>query len=428
MAAPHSDQRALKTQERTKLILICAIISCALLTGPVSAYIFADGNWTEITSNASFGPRYDFGTATFNERLWVIGGHTRDGFFWGCLGNTTCDTNDIWSSADGKTWDQITPDAPFGPRSGMGVAEFNNRLWVIGGTARIGGNTEGVSKNDVWSSADGMNWTLVTPSAEFSPRGDLGVAVFNNRLWVIAGGTEGDMKNDVWSSSDGMNWTQVTANAKFSPRFGKGVAVFDNKIWMIGGISDSEYTDGINTYISEGGSQDVWSSSDGKTWVLDTPSASFYTQEFPSVTVFDNKIWILGGGLWETMTMQPKYPPPHAYNQIWSSTDGVNWTFENGSAGFCPRFLSGVTVFHNGIWVIGGTDNYDMFGDVWYMPRLAPSPTPTTVSLSSVTSSVPVAVSATTTQAGSDPFSGFVVVLTALGLCGYVIKNKNDKN
>ncbi len=44
------------------------------------------------------------------------------------------------------------------------------------------------------------------------------------------------------------------------------------------------------------------------------------------------------------------------------------------------------------------------------------------------TTAVPVAVSATTTQAGSDPFSGFVVVLTALGLCGYVIKNKNDKN
>lgn len=413
-----------------KLILICAIISCALLTGPVSAQIPAYGNWTEITSNASFGPRYDFGAATFNGRLWVIGGHTGGSLLWGCPDNSTCDMNDIWSSADGKTWNEVTPDAPFGPRSGMGVAIFNNRLWVIGGSAGIGGGIESTLKNDVWSSADGMNWTLVTSSANFSPRGDMGVAVFDNRLWVIAGGSEGDTKNDAWSSSDGMNWTQVTANAGFSPRYGKGVAVFDNKIWMIGGVSDSEYTDAAGyTHFSEGGSKDVWSSTDGKTWVLDNASEPFDYQEFPPLTVVDNKIWMIGGGVWETMPMQTKNPPPRAFNEIWSSTDGVNWTPGNGTAGFSPRFLSGVTVFQNGIWVIGGTDNYHMTGDVWYMPlsdsSLAPTaPVPTAFSLLPNTSAVP-AVPGTTAQAGSDPFSSGVVILTALGLCVHLIKRRD---
>jgi hypothetical protein len=386
------------------------------------------GNWTEITSNAGFGPRYDFGTAAFNDRLWVIGGHTQEGYMWSCSATTgttimsspddgktwvlenvttpvphaTCDTNDIWSSADGKTWDRVIPNAPFSPRSGMGVAVFNNRLWVIGGRVEIGGSSGNGLKNDVWSSADGINWTLVTPSADFGPRSDMGVAVFDNRLWVIAGGEEGNLKNDVWSSSDGMNWTQVTADAPFSPRYGKGVAVFDNKLWMIGGVSDSEYTDPATgyTYLNEGGSKDVWSSQDGKTWTLVNADAPFAFQEFPSVIVFDNKIWILGGGLWETMPMVTKNPPPHATNGVWSSKDGVNWTPENKTVGFSPRFLSGGTVFQNGIWVIGGTDNSRISSDVWYMPLSDSSPAPIAVvpaaySLPPDTSAVP-AVPATT--------------------------------
>ena len=417
-----------------KPIVICTIVLCTLLTGPVSAHVPSYGNWTEITSNASFGPRYDFGTAVFNDQLWVIGGHTQEGFMGGCpatSGSTilssadggktwvldnvttpvpqaTCDMNDIWSSADGKNWDEVMSNAPFGPRSGMGVAVFHDNLWVIGGSAA------GALKNDVWSSADGTNWTRVAAGAGFSPRSDMGVAVFNNRLWVMGGGNESAQKNDVWSSADGLNWTLVTANAEFNPRYGKGVIVFGNKIWMIGGTSDSAYTDAAGyTHISEGGSKDVWSSTEGKTWVLENASEPFAYQEFPPVAVADNKIWILGGGIWETMPMQTKNSPPHATNAVWSSTDGVNWTAEKGTAGFSPRFLSGVAVFRDSIWVIGGTDNDRISGDVWCM-SLPESPE---VALSATTSSPAPVVSGialSTTEASPLPVVLPVAVIAVM--------------
>ena len=101
----------------------------------------------------------------------------------------------------------------------------------------------------------------------------------------------------------------------------------------------------------------------------------------------------------------------------------------NGTAGFSPRFLSGVSVFQNGIWIIGGTDNHQISGDVWYIPLSdsSPAPTapvPTAFSLSSNTSAVP-AMPGTTAQAGSDPFSSGVVILTALGVCMHLIKRRD---
>jgi len=314
----------------------------------------------------------------------------------------------------------------------MGVAVFNNRLWVIGG-----GGANGTLKNDVWSSADGMNWSLITPSADFSPRRDMGIAVFNNQLWVIGGDAEGSLKNDVWSSPDGYNWTQVAANAEFSPRYGKGVATFDHKIWMIGGVSDSEYTGPTGyTYGSEGGSQDVWSSIDGKTWVLDNASEPFSSQEFTPVTVFDNKVWILGGGLWETATMVTRNPPPHAFNKVWSSTDGANWSLENGSAGFSPRFLNGVTVFRNGIWVIGGTDNDQIYGDVWYMPaNNSATSTASPIPTSTLPPQSPPSLSQTPASISTSPFSPLPttqsspisVWLSISALTGVVIVNVHLK-
>jgi hypothetical protein len=402
-----------------KIAIIMILVCCGLLIGTISAEMPIYGNWTEITSNANFSPRYDFGATTFNDQLWVIGGHIQKGYFWGCSGNSTCDKNDVWSSPDGHNWTLVTDNAGFSPRPGPGVAVFHDRLWVIGG------GTFGNMKNDVWSSSDGITWILETDNAGFSPRGDMGVAVFDNRLWVIAGGEYPNLKNDVWSSPDGKSWTQVTANAEFSPRFGKGVVAFGNKLWIIGGISDSEYTDPVTdyTYISEGGSKDVWSSTNGKNWTLVTADAPFKYLEFTPVTTFDNKIWIVGGGNWITLTRSPKpYIQPHAFSEIWSSPDGSNWTLEHEDAGFSPRFLHGVAVFQNGIWVLGGTDNGGISGDVWYMPLPVPTQTPaTTVPLSSNISSTVPAVQGTPAQAGIDPLTVGISLLIVIGT-GYCVK------
>ncbi|AGB02957.1 Kelch repeat-containing protein [Methanoregula formicica] len=386
-------------------------------TGIVGAEEPHTGNWSNVAISPEFGPRYDFGTAVFHDHIWVIGGHTRNGYFWGCSGNSTCDMNDIWSSPDGQSWEKVTDHAAFSPRSGHGVLVFHERLWVIGGSGT----------NDVWSSPDGVTWTLETGHAGFSPRSDMGVADFDNRLWVIGGGTFDNLKNDVWSSPDGITWTEITNSTSFSPRYGKGIVVFNDRLYLVGGTGDSTYTDPVTdyTYISEGGSKDVWSSKNGLNWTLVTADAPFKYQEFTPVVSANRKIWVIGGGNWETLAKHTKYASPHAFSEVWSSPDGNNWTLENEDPGFSPRFLQGVVVFKDGIWILGGTDNYRIAGDIWSMPLpgLARDMETTPTVSGNISPMQPVAL-ATTVQSGIDPISWGLLLLTGAAL-GYCLKKRN---
>jgi len=309
------------------MFIICTMIVLSLLTGVVSADTARYGNWTEITDNASI-LRYLPGITVFGDTLWVIGGR---GEFY---------QNDVWSSPDGKTWELVTDNASFSPRVSPKVVSYNNSLWVIGG------GDSNTNWNDVWSSPDGKTWNLVTDNATFSPRFGGAVGVFKNRLWLIGGNN-----NDVWSSADGKNWELVTNNANFSPRYGHSVVTFNDRLWVIGGNWNN----------------DTWSSPDGKTWTLINGSAPFRKMEYTPAIAFDDKLWIVGGGSFPS-THQTKYPPATDFNEVWSSSDGNLWTLETEHAGFSPRFLHGLVVFHDGIWVIGGSGGNGQ--DVWEMPLL----------------------------------------------------------
>ena len=55
-------------------------------------------------------------------------------------------------------------------RLAAGVVVFQNKLWMLGGTENYYFGDEKSAKNDVWSSADGKTWTLATANAGWSPR------------------------------------------------------------------------------------------------------------------------------------------------------------------------------------------------------------------------------------------------------------------
>ena len=75
--------------------------------------------------------------------------------------------------------------------------------------------------------------------------------------------------------------------------------------------------------------------------------------------VFDNKLWILGGGHW-----QPETIP---LNDIWCSSDGVNWIQVTDAAPWRPRIWFAMAVYRNRMWILGGwSEKNGNFGDVWY--------------------------------------------------------------
>lgn len=254
----------------------------------------ADGsNWSFIC-DAPWERRHMAGWLVYDDRLWVVGGDNNTGHY----------QNDVWSSVDGINWVEETDSVPWANRATQMTTVFNGSMWLMGGQ-QLNLNPDvvlppGVAYNDVYSSTDGKNWTLVTQNAGWSPRGQMiGNVVYGGKMWVLGGGTY-DIRtylNDVWNSPDGVNWTQVTASAPWAGRQYHDVAVFDNKIWVVAG----------GTYASEGGSTDVWYSTDGLNWsnLAGTP---WLMRHAASVWVFQNSLWFGCGS------------DSAVYNDIWKLT------------------------------------------------------------------------------------------------------------
>ncbi|MCB0375581.1 MAG: hypothetical protein KDD04_06650, partial [Sinomicrobium sp.] len=172
---------------------------------------------------------------------------------------------------------------------GHTMAVFEDKLWLIGG------NEEGgIYKNDIWRYDEELEeWTEVTDpaaGAPFSPRYAHATVVFKNKLWVIGGRLGGtDYANDVWCYDGELEeWTEVTdpaTGAPFSGRYAHTTTVFDNKLWGIGGF-DEDYKN------------DVWYSPDGITWTEITDPATgapFPGRGSHAVAVFEDKLWLIGG-------------------------------------------------------------------------------------------------------------------------------------
>ena len=54
------------------------------------------------------------------------------------------DWNDVWHSADGKTWIQLESDDVWAKRHAQASYVFEDKIWVLGGHARP-------LTNDVWT-------------------------------------------------------------------------------------------------------------------------------------------------------------------------------------------------------------------------------------------------------------------------------------
>jgi hypothetical protein len=106
-------------------------------------------------------------------------------------------------------------------------------------------------------------------------------------MWIIGGGTYDNRRyySDIWSSGDGVNWTLELAEAPWTPRQYHETVVFDDKMWVIGGWS------------MEGNLNDVWFSEDDVTWteLVDAPWPSRHAA---AVFVHREALWLVAGDLW----------------------------------------------------------------------------------------------------------------------------------
>jgi hypothetical protein len=213
--------------------------------------------------------------------------------------------------------------------------------------------------SEVWCSEDGINWTWVT-DAPWQRRHDAGWAVYDNKMWVVGGDhITGSYQNDVWSSSDGLNWELVTDSVPWANRATQYVLYFNGRLWLMGGQKIQENGVPPGPVVAY---NDVWSSTDGANWTQVSPAAGWSPRGMiMGSAVFRGLMWVISGGQYDIRTFN---------NDVWSSPDGVNWTQVALAAPWAPRQFQNIAAFHDKLWVLAGGDAESQGGlnDVWYSP------------------------------------------------------------
>lgn len=244
----------------------------------------------ENTPELGFVRSEEHQAVVFNNEIWVINGNR----------------NTAHKSTDGITWENVpfagmvSEGTHYAPRHQFQVVVFYDRLYLIGGSA------SGIVQNDVWSTngipnGDGeVEWILDTADAGFEPRQGHQAVVFKDKIYVVGGSIAGGQRmNDIWSSHNGVNWSLEVAEGPFTERTEHVLQVQSDGdiMWLLGG-------NGIdpNTGNSVDSLNDAWVTNDGVTWYEESPHNANDTgsddfrgrQEFDTVAN-DGEIILFGG-------------------------------------------------------------------------------------------------------------------------------------
>ena len=222
--------------------------------------------------------------------------------------------NDVWSLVI-NNWERAD-DAGWSARWRHQAVSHKGRLYVLGGDVLEAGNV--VRKNDVWSWAEGENWSEETAAAEWAARRDHQAVSHRGRLYVLGG----DNRNDVWSSVDGKVWSlEMTVAGEWNNH----QAVSHNgRLYVLGGSNGN----------------DMWSSADGKSWRQEMVTGWQGRSDIQAVS-YRGRLYVLGGddGI--------------SRNDVWSWAEGGSWTRETGDAGWLPRSRSQAVVFPQPLIFLG---------------------------------------------------------------------------
>jgi hypothetical protein len=218
------------------------------------------------------------------------------------LGPTPQHEGRVWSSADGRTWEDVTPHGIFANTRLSAVIRRADATLLAVGTVSAEDEMGGVSVTGfgAWESEDGRSWT---PSETGLPEDRWIVGAVQGERGVLAnvwqvGATHGS--EEVWFSSDGRGWKMVRL-------FGDGPVDFDagEEGFVIAGTEGPYGGPGTPFAIASG---------NGHEWF----DASIPPEGAVSVAAIGPDWVIL------TVAMDEAYRPTSV--AIWQSANGLSWS------------------------------------------------------------------------------------------------------
>ena len=346
------------------------LIACVIGLAVITPNLFAEDakpayEWKLITMKAAFAPRDGAGALTYKDKMWFLGGWNPSQAYRAEFFPLICN-NEVWSSDNGADWKLVKPntfkDKSFDPASDWegrhtaGYVVYKDLMWIIGGDCN-----QGHYQNDVWNSADGKTWNYVNKgkTPPWANRALQYTVVHDGKIWVIGGQTMPAFAKadelffrDIWTSTDGIEWTEVKPKEPcFSARgMIGGAAVKDGRIWVLGGG-----TYDTPKIPSRKFHNDVWSSADGIEWKEHTAAAPWNPRQYHDVAVWDGQLWVMEG----------YYKDGGNRKDVWYSPDGAKWT-EVKNTPWAPRHAASLYEFKDSLWMVAGNN---MQPDVWQLQR-----------------------------------------------------------
>jgi len=205
--------------------------------------------WETVAETSNIPKRVFYGLVVFDKKMWMLGGFDGSRYH-----------NDVWSSTDGVTWKLVAESTNWSPRNAVAVTVFKDRLWLFGGGVIDGTRDPNPnSRNEIWSSANGIDWRReATQISEDGRYVGGSVAVWDDKLWLVGVNRGNEFQSGVLSSHDGKKWSEM--KAPWSARGAVAVWSFGGKLWMTGGKS-SHVENGEIKFVY---SNDVWAMSRGE--------------------------------------------------------------------------------------------------------------------------------------------------------------------
>jgi len=219
-------------------------------------------------------------------------------------------------------------------------------------------------------------WSLINESSEWSARAGLQAVSIDNDFYIMGGRTPkpptfppipGDsyIWNDVWKSTDkGLTWSKILDNdstgSHWSARGYFQALTKNDSIFIMGGQNYKVVVNPVDsTLISLSDFfNDVWASTDGINWHQLTDSAAWSGRAGLSSVVYNGEIYVMGGSINDDAAIIGGNPQRIYFNDVWKSSNGITWNLVTDSADWAPR-AGGIAIVKDGyIYMIGGEEGF----------------------------------------------------------------------
>jgi hypothetical protein len=289
------------------------------------------GKWQQLATKANFSPRDNNPNAAlvYRNQFWLLAGETRDeDGVWTPL-------TDVWRSSDGIKWEMVNPAAPYKHISSFVV--FKDKMWAF--------------DEHAYSSEDGESWTKNAdnvPFKDFYSR----VIPFQDQLINVT-------ERTVYKSKDGLSWEKIAEDAPWESRQLFHLVVFKDTLWLLGGVSNY-YTDSTIHY------NDIWSSTNGSDWKLQTNNAPWEGRLWPTIMVYNENLWLMGG--WNYYYDDGYFSHYGNFNDVWVYSSAGHWEEFKTDRVWPHRHAMYSIVHQNHLFLFagyGGGGVAHLYNDVW---------------------------------------------------------------